>query len=295
MRLERWPRSMAIFMGTSAFFFLHRDFLSSALPFQMILRIFSSFLLTWGISTANYIVNEIVDAPYDAHHPTKQNRPLLTGKIRKVPFIIIGLTLAVLSLALAYLCFSLAFFLSLTCLLFAGFIYNIRPIRTKDIPFLDSISESANNPIRFFIGWFAFAPQALLPPLSLLICWWAFGNFLLVAKRLSEFRFLKEKAGNYRTSLKKYSQFSLSTGMVVSILVFFAAYYHFAVTYKLQYFLYISVFIVLFFALIFKKTIVEKEIMEEPEKLLKHTNFAAYTLFLLFLFFIASILDKIGQ
>jgi len=83
--------------------------------------------------------------------------------------------------------------------------------------------------------------------------------------------------------------------MVVSVLVFFAAYYHFAVIYKLQYFLYISVFIVIFFALIFKKTIMEKEIMEEPEKLLKHTNFAAYTIFLLFLFFIASILDKIGQ
>ena len=295
MRLDRWPRSMALFVGTAAFFFLHRDFLSTASPFQLILRIFGSFLLTWGISTANYIVNEIVDAPYDAHHPTKRNRPLLTGKIRKGPFIAVGIVLTITSLALAYLFFSWPFFLSLTSLLIAGFIYNIRPIRTKDIPFLDSISESANNPIRFFIGWFAFAPNALIPPLSLLISWWAFGNFLLVAKRLSEFRFLKEKAGDYRASLKKYSTLSLSAGMALSAVVFFAAYYHFAITYKLQYFLYISVFVIIFFGLIFRKTIMEKEVMEEPERLLKHTNFAAYTIFLLFLFFIAAILDKIGQ
>ncbi len=295
MRLERWPRSMAIFVGTSVFFFLHRDSLSSIEPYRIILRIFGSFLLTWGISTANYIVNEIVDAPYDIHHPTKQDRPLLTGQIRKGPFITIGAVLVLVSLALAFLCFSKAFFLFLASLLAAGFIYNIKPIRTKDIPFLDSISESANNPIRFLIGWFAFAPHFLFPPWSLLLSWWAFGNFLLVAKRLSELRFLKGKAAAYRASLKRYSTGSLVFGMAASAVIFFAAYSSFTLSYKLQYFLFLSVFLLIYFLLIFRKTLMEKEVMEEPERLLKHPNFAAYTLFLLFLFIIVSFLDKIGQ
>ena len=294
MRLERWPRSMAIFVGTASFFFLHKETLPSIQPLSLILRIIGSFLLTWAISTANYIVNEIVDAPYDAHHPTKHRRPLLTGEIRKGPFILAGIGLTLTSLTLAYIYFPLPFFLSLASLLAAGFIYNIPPVRTKDIPFLDSISESANNPIRFFIGWFAFASQDMFPPAALLICWWSFGNFLLVAKRLSELRFLKEKAGDYRASLRKYSKYSRVFGMGLSTAVFLTTYIYFSLMFKLQYFLYLSPFLVIFIILIFRKTLHENEVMEEPERLLKYPNFAAYTLLLLFLYFLAFLVEKVG-
>ena len=49
-------------------------------------RAAAAFLLTWGISTANYIVNEIVDLAFDIHHPTKRLRPLVQGEIKKGPF-----------------------------------------------------------------------------------------------------------------------------------------------------------------------------------------------------------------
>ena len=202
MRLSRWPRSLAIFVGSASFFFLYRDFLLSTDVKWLFSQGLFAFLLTWAISTANYIINEIVDAPYDVHHPTKRNRPLVKGEIKRSPFLFMGIILSLVSLILAYTYFNPPFFFSLLALLVAGFVYNIKPVRTKDIPFLDSISESANNPIRFLIGWFAFSPLVIWPPLSLLLCWWAFGNFLMIAKRLSEFRFLKDKAGHYRNSLK---------------------------------------------------------------------------------------------
>ncbi len=292
MRLGRWPRSLAIFVGSAAFFYLYRDELHAAKITWIFTRCLYAFLLTWAISTANYIVNEIVDAPYDVHHPTKRNRPLVKGEIKKIPFLLMGVAMSGFSLLLAYLYFCPPFFFALLALLIAGFVYNIKPVRTKDIPFLDSISESANNPIRFLIGWFAFASPETWPTLPLLLCWWAFGNFLMIAKRLSEYRLLKENAGDYRNSLRKYSEGALVFGMGASAVIFFLAYFYFAHQYKLQSFLLISPFLFFYFFLFFRKTMREEEVMEEPERLFMHLKFALYTLFLIALFFLSSFLDK---
>jgi 4-hydroxybenzoate polyprenyltransferase len=292
MRLGRWPRSLAMFVGSAAFFYLYRDALFTTDITWVVLQSLYAFLLTWAISTANYIINEIVDAPYDAHHPTKRNRPLVKGEIRKIPFLLLGVAISATSLSLAYLHFCPPFFYALLALLVAGFIYNIKPVRTKDIPFLDSISESANNPIRFLIGWFAFAHPEIWPPLSLLLCWWAFGNFLMIAKRLSEFRLLKERAGDYRNSLRRYSEGALMFGMAASAVIFFLAYFYFSYTFKLETLLIFSPFIFFYLFLFFRKTMREDEVMEEPERLFMHLKFALYTLFLIAIFFLSSFLDK---
>jgi decaprenyl-phosphate phosphoribosyltransferase len=294
IRLERWPRSTAIFLGSAAYLFLYRD-LSPFTDLNIILRLLLSFLLTWFISTASYIINEIADAPYDIHHPTKRNRPLVKGEIKIIPFSLLGFVLILAALIPAFLIYSSSFFFSLLTLLIAGFIYNLKPVRTKDIPFLDAISESANNPIRFLIGWFALSPSNIFPPLSLLICWWAFGNFLLVAKRLSEFRLLQEKAGDYRASLKKYSNLSLLMGMTVSAVVFFLTYFYFAFAFRFQSLFLFSPFLLFYFFLFFRKTMKEEEVMEEPEQLLKTMKFALYTIFLVLLFVLSFFIDRPGQ
>lgn len=291
MRPERWPRSLAVFIGSAAFFFLNHTHFQSSEILGLLSRLSLIFLVTWAISTANYIINEIADAPYDRHHPTKKHRPLIQGKIRKGPFLCQGSFLILGGLAIAWVLFSKPFFISLLALLIAGFIYNIKPVRTKDIPFIDSISESANNPIRFLIGWYAFAPAHYFPPLSLLLCWWSFGNFLMVAKRLSEFRYLKDKASDYRLSLKRYSQRSLLFGMGISAGVFFITYFVFALDSNLPSFLYLSPFAFFYFFLFFKTTLKEKEVMEEPELLLRQPIFALYTLLLAAAFFIGFLLD----
>jgi len=295
MRLERWPRSLAIYSGCAAYFFLHREAVAwGDLPI-LAARAMAAFLLTWGISTANYVINEIADLSFDIHHPSKKLRPLVAGQIRKGPFALLGLTLTGACLALAVILFDLPFSLSLLGLLLAGIIYNVKPVRTKDIPFLDSISESANNPIRFLIGWFALAPAAQFPPATLLVSWWAFGNFLMVAKRLSEFRFLKEKAADYRTSQKRYTRNKLLAGMILSAAVCLAAFLVFAHQARLWTFFVIAPFLVGFFLLIFRKTLREAEVMEEPEKLLGQPVFAVYTLFLLALFILAFFFDAVGR
>ncbi|MCX6564953.1 MAG: UbiA family prenyltransferase [Candidatus Aminicenantes bacterium] len=295
LRLERWPRSSAIFLGSAVYIFLNRETAAGLPLWEIAWKLVTAFLLTWGISTANYVLNEIVDRPYDIHHPTKRLRPLVSGEIKQLPFAFIGLLLVAISLGTAVLLFDRTFFLSLLTLLVAGVVYNVRPIRTKDIPFLDSISESVNNPIRFLIGWSALAVTGELPPVSVLVCWWAFGNFLMVAKRLSEFRFLKEKAGEYRISHRKYSRPSLVVGMSASALICLLAFLYFGWTYKLQSFFAIAPFLLVFFGLIFRKTLREAEIMEEPEKLFVRPKYALYSIFLVILFALAFLKDTIGR
>jgi decaprenyl-phosphate phosphoribosyltransferase len=284
LRLERWPRSAAIFLGSAAYFLLHRDFLSDFGIRTILLRLALSFALTWAISTVNYIVNEIVDAPYDAHHPVKRHRPLVQGEIQQIPLVLIGLAVAIVAFILAWAFFSRALLFSLLALLLAGFVYNVKPIRTKDIPFLDAISESANNPIRFLIGWYAFAPRSLFPPAALLLAWWSFGNFLMTAKRLSEFRLLGSRAADYRMSHQRYSRNYLLLGMITSALVFLVSYLTFAVVYRLRYFIYLSPLLLLYLFLFFRKTLEEREIMEEPESLLLNPLIALLTFVIILLF-----------
>lgn len=294
LRLERWPRSLSIFLGSAAYFFFYRSRLADFPLEALAWRTGAAFLLTWGISTANYVLNEIVDKPFDAHHPTKKFRPLVQGNIRVAPFAALGIALTAVCLVVAKAVFDIAFLYSLLALLAAGFVYNVPPLRTKDIPFLDAISESINNPIRFAVGWYAFAPIGVFPPLSLLLSWWAFGNYLMVAKRLSEHRFLKDKAGDYRMSHKRYTEPLLLFGLTVGAGVCLASFLYLAVTRKLETFLGIAPFLAILLGLILRKTVRESEVMEETEKVLASPKFALFTLFLLGLFVLSYFIDTVG-
>jgi hypothetical protein len=117
----------------------------------------------------------------------------------------------------------------------------------------------------------------------------------MVAKRLSEYRYLKDKAGQYRSSLRRYSKRSLLFGMGASTVVFFLTYFAFAFSFQLQSLLYLSPLVFFYFYLFLRKTLQEKEVMEEPERLFMQPIFALYTLLLVIAFFTAILFDKINQ
>lgn len=287
LRLERWPRSLAILPGFVAFFVLNPEMIKQVAVFSLIVKLAAAFLLTLFISTANYIVNEIADAPFDAFHPHKKDRPLVNEEISKNVLKVLWFILVAVSMAAAFIFFkNIYFMINLLALLIAGILYNVPPIRVKDIPFLDSTLESANNPIRFLIGWHIMA--SVFPPVSLLIAWWAFGNFLMVGKRVAEKKFLsQEESAGYRLSLKKYSLRNLIVFMVANAVIFIAAYAFFAVESGLNSFLFAIPFILVYLIMFMKKSVQDIEGAEEPEKLLKNPYFAVYTLFLVVIFILA--------
>ena len=289
LRLERWPRSLAIIPGFIAFFVLIPGTMQGRGSLDMAVRLIVAFLLTLFISTANYIINEITDAPHDAFHPSKKDRPLVNNEISVKILMVMWAVLVVVAMATAHFFYQNIFFLAaLFALLVAGLLYNVPPVRVKDVPYLDSTLESANNPIRFLIGWHIFSTVA--PPLSLLLSWWAFGNFLMVGKRVAEKKFLtEEESSGYRRSLKKYKLASLIIFMRFNALVFLVTFAWFAVDSGMNSFLYSIPFIFVYLMMFMKKSTQDIEGAEEPEKLLKNPYFALYTLFLAVIFILAYI------
>src|SRR5439155_24871314 len=161
------------------------------------------------LASANYTINEFLDAEHDRHHPAKSGRPaaqgLIDGRLVMAEYVV----LAAVGLALGA-AINRPFALTGLALLVMGAAYNAPPVRTKDKPYLDVLSESVNNPLRFLLGWFAVTGD-FLPPASALLAYWMGGAFLMAIKRYSEYRGIGDpaRAALYRRSFARYSEQSL--------------------------------------------------------------------------------------
>src|SRR5271166_2737722 len=170
------------------------------------------------IASSNYVLNEILDAPFDRIHPVKRNRAVPSGRV-SVPWGYaqwIGLMIAGLLLGW---CVSKAFTLTIAALWLMGCIYNIPPVRSKDVPYVDVLSEAINNPLRMLAGWY-LTGITLIPPASLLLAYWMIGCYFMAIKRFAEFRDIGDHltSASYRKSFGYYNEQRL----LVSIM-FYAA------------------------------------------------------------------------
>ena len=187
---------------------------ASNLLFSIVVGLFSAIC----IASANYVINEWLDREYDAVHPTKSQRSSVVTTLN--PRMVYAEYVLLLGVGLLF-AYSVGDLFFLTSIAFAvsGLAYNVPPIRTKDKPYLDVISESINNPIRLLLGW-AMVESTTLPPSSLLLGYWMVGAFLMCAKRLGEFREIVATSGTavlgfYRRSFRHYSQESLMVSCFV--------------------------------------------------------------------------------
>jgi 4-hydroxybenzoate polyprenyltransferase len=182
--------------------------------------IIAGFICACLIASSNYVLNEILDAPTDSFHPAKHTRPIPSGQINIGLAYTLWLVLAVVGIGSAFLV-NIPFGFSGLLLWVMGLLYNVKPVRLKDWPYADVLSESINNPIRLALGWFSTGLIAP-PPLSIVIAFWMFGAFLMAVKRLSEYREIADRrvAAGYRRSFGWYNDERL----LVSIL-FYAAFF----------------------------------------------------------------------
>ena len=88
-----------------------------------------------------------------------------------------------------------------------GCLYNIRPFRTKDLPYVDVLSEAINNPIRLLAGWFLVGTSSVAPA-SLLLSYWMVGCYFMAMKRFAEYRDIGDpaRAAAYRRSFAYYTE-----------------------------------------------------------------------------------------
>ena len=254
------------------------------------------FLSAGLIASANYVINEYLDAEFDRFHPLKSHRPGAAGELQLIWVITEYIILASIGLFAATTINTL-FLITSIVFLFSGIIYNVRPFRTKDLAYLDVLSESLNNPIRLVLGW-SMISSTTLPPLSIFIAYWFGGAFLMALKRLSEFRYISETLGNsgihelknYRASFQVYTHNSLliSSSIYQILSVFFAAV--FLVKYRAEYILSFPFFAILF-GYYFNLSLNKEAITQTPEKLYKDKGLILILLALSAILLLTTIVD----
>jgi len=230
-----------------------------------LIRILLGVAAVMAAASSNYVLNEILDAPFDRTHPTKRFRPAALGIINFPLAYVQWLVTGLVGFALAAMV-SKPLFLSVLSLWVMGCVYNIPPIRSKDVPYLDVLSESINNPIRLCVGWY-IVTATVIPPVSLLVAYWMLGAYLMALKRFSEYRQIgSAPAMRYRRSFEFYTEESLLTSVLfyaATAMLFFGA---FVMRYRIEMVLSFPL-IALLMAVYFDLGFAKDSPVQNPEKL----------------------------
>ena len=250
-------------------------------------------LATCLVASSNYVLNELLDAPQDRLHPEKKFRPVPSGRVRPALAYAEWLLLAIAGLSLA-LSLNVYFFASALSLWIMGLAYNIPPVRTKEWPYLDVLSESVNNPIRLLLGWFALV-TGHFPPLSLAIAYWMIGAYFMAMKRYAEYRHIGDHAvaAAYRGSFAYYTEERL----LISLLFYATACALFSGIFIVRYhaeLILFAPFAAGLFAYYMKLGLLPDSPTQNPEKLYRQRGFVAY-LILCFAVFVVLMFTSIPK
>jgi len=270
-RPDHWLKNVFIIFGHVVAWVLVLDF---AWDGSLLVKAALSLVPACLIASANYILNEILDAPFDALHPTKRHRGIPAGKVRVALLWWLKAGLIVVAFALAkFWGFNWGYLAALGLLLLSGIVYNVPPLRLKDRAFLDVIAESFNNPIRLWLGYYALVEPRHVPPASIVLAWWFFGALLMTGKRYAEFRFIAdaELSGRYRRSFRTYTETTLILAMITYANLFcFCTGIAMATYQRLQNLVFVFPMIVVAVIAYFHHAMKRENARLEPEQLLRN-------------------------
>jgi decaprenyl-phosphate phosphoribosyltransferase len=270
-RFDHWFKNVFMLPGVVVALYAQPGLLS----LLTIVKLMVALVAAGMVASSNYVINEVLDAPFDALHPVKKNRPVPSGRVcipiaygQWLLFAAIGLAIS-WTLGVQFFTFSLTLWIM-------GCIYNIPPLRSKDKPYFDVLSESVNNPLRLLMGWYATG-IILMPPVSLLLSYWMIGAFFMAVKRFAEYRRINDPAVSaaYRKSFSHYTEERLLTSITYYAVAFGLFFGIFLIRYKMELILSIP-FIAGFIAWYIHLGFLENSPAQYPEHLYRQKGFFWY-------------------
>lgn len=286
-RPDHWIKNVFIMPGLVLAVILSDRAISVS---DFMIKLIAGFFATCFIASANYVINEWLDAEFDKYHPTKKYRPVVSQNM-KFSLVMVEYAVCIVIGLLLSLIVNIPFLLTEVWLLVMGVLYNVKPIRTKDIVYLDVLSESINNMIRLLLGWFIICDN-IYPPSSILVGYWMAGAFLMAVKRYAEYRMIGDPklAGAYRKSFAKYTEATLLCssfyyGLCATFLIGI-----FLLKYRIEYIVAIPV---LFFLFCYYLYIAYKpdSAAQKPEKLFREKKLMILVGILVLLFAVLTFVD----
>ena len=270
-RFDYWFKNVFVLPGVVVALGMEPERLTPALLPRLLLGLLAIGL----VASSNYVINELLDAPFDRHHPQKCRRAVPSGRVHVPLAWAQWIALGALGTGLGS-AVSAGFAWTLAALWLAGCAYNLKPLRTKDLPYLDVLSESLNNPLRMLAGWFIVGPNAF-PPASLLLSYWMIGGYFMAMKRFAEYRHVgAERAAAYRRSFAWYDESRLLVAVMFyasSSMLFLGA---FIVRYRFALIL-ATPLVAWVMALYLRLGLREDSPVQQPEHLYRERRFMAVT------------------
>ncbi len=209
LRINQWMKNLIVF---AAVLFTGKFFDS-----QLFVNSLYAFFIFCFLSSASYVLNDIIDYQYDKKHPMKRFRPLASGAITIPQATFILFILTILSLILS-IYFSLSFFFLSVVFLFLHFFYSLY---LKRFPVIDIFTISFSFVLRTLGGVVATGYHV---PIWLLMTIFFISLFMATVKRHAELVTHGEEA---RISLYRYRNhllYFLSTTFATLTIVSYALY-----------------------------------------------------------------------
>src|SRR5438309_5533923 len=125
-RVDHWIKNVFVLPGIVVAVSMDRTTLTAALPWHVLVGLLSVCLVT----SSNYVLNELLDAPFDREHPLKRDRPVPTGQVSIRLAFVQWFLLMIAGIGIS-LTISIALALTMLALWVMGCVYNVSPIRSK--------------------------------------------------------------------------------------------------------------------------------------------------------------------
>ncbi len=140
MRVNQWIKNLIVFTTVI--------FTGKLFDIGVVWTAFLAFCIFCLLSSTSYLLNDIIDYPYDRKHPIKRYRPIASGEISMQQATFSVFILTIISLLLSLL-FSVSFFFLALLFILLHFFYSLY---LKKFPTVDIFSISFSFMIRAFAG-----------------------------------------------------------------------------------------------------------------------------------------------
>ncbi len=191
MRIRQWTKNVVVF---AALIFDVK--FTRWRPLAGTLAIFSLFCL---VSSAVYLLNDLVDREADRAHPDKRHRPLASGRLR--PAVAVAAMMALLSVSVPA---GFALGPAAGAILVGYFLLNVAySFKLKHIVIIDAVVVAAGFVLRVAAGAVVVQVERFSPWLYVCITFLAL--LIALGKRRHELSSLAAEAGNHRAILDEYT------------------------------------------------------------------------------------------
>lgn len=190
MRPKQWTKNLFVFAGLI--------FSKNAFNTDMLPAVAAAFVIFCLLSSAVYLINDIVDIEKDRNHPKKKNRPLAAGSISAGGARTFAVILTIMALTGAFI-LSLPF--GGLALLYYGLML-LYSFYIKQFIILDVFTIAAGFVIRVVAGTIVI--NVYLSP-WVVMCSAFLALFMALGKRRNELKVLGNGAHSHRQALEEYT------------------------------------------------------------------------------------------